>query len=278
MEKRKMKPGAFWRRYLRVILAGTVLVGIFLVAIFAPYIATHDPQAGNIYDMNLLPSKEHLCGTDLFGRDIFSRIIYGTRSTLIVSFIVNVFTVSIGTCLGLLVGYFKWADRVVMRILESISSLPTFVLCLTLVTVLGDGVDKLLIALIATSVPGVARSVRSQVLSLKEKEFVECAKASGASNARIMFKYVLPQCSSLLIIRFASGLGSTILTQAGLAFLGIGLDPQMPNWGSIINEGKNLVMVQPHQCGFAGIAIMITVLAFSIMGDGLRDILDPKLR
>ena len=217
-------------------------------------------------------------GTDLFGRDIYSRIIYGSRVSLLISITVNILAIVIGTCLGLLVGYYRWADQIIMRILEGINALPTIVFAITLVTVLGDGIDKLIICLTVVNLPSIARLVRSQVLSIREKEFVECAKASGASSARILFKYILPQCTSPLIIRFTSGLGSTILTQASLSFLGVGLDPRTPNWGGVINEGKNLVMVQPHQCGYAGLAIMITVLAFSILGDGVRDILDPKLR
>ena len=278
MEKKRMKPGAFIRRYIRVIAAGAVLVCIFLVAIFAPYVATHDPHEADIYKMNQLPSEEHIMGTDMFGRDIFSRIIYGSRVSLLISITVNVLAIVIGTCLGLLVGYYRWADQVIMRILEGINALPTIVFAITLITVLGDGIDKLIICLTVVNLPSIARLVRSQVLSIKEKEFVECAKASGASSVRILFKYILPQCTSPLIIRFTSGLGSTILTQASLSFLGVGLDPRTPNWGGVINEGKNLVMVQPHQCAYAGLAIMITVLAFSILGDGVRDILDPKLR
>ena len=278
MEKRKMKPGAFIRRYIRVMVAGTVLACIFLMAIFAPYIATHDPMKTDMYNMNQMPNEEHIMGTDCYGRDLFSRIVYGSRMSLIISITVNVCAIVIGTCLGLLVGYFRWADQIIMRILEGIGALPTIVFAITLVTVLGPGIDKLILCLIVVNLPGIARLVRSQVLSIREKEFVECATASGASSARIMFKYILPQCTSPLIIRFANGLGSTILTQASLSFLGVGLDPRIPNWGGIINEAKNLVMIQPHQCGYAGLAIMITVLAFSIMGDGLRDILDPKLR
>ena len=278
MEKRKMKPGAFIRRYIRVMVAGAVLACIFFIAIFAPMVATHDPHEADIYKMNQMPSEEHIMGTDMFGRDIFSRIIYGSRVSLLISITVNVFAIVIGTCLGLLVGYYRWADQIIMRILEGINALPTIVFAITLVTVLGDGLDKLIICLTVVNLPGIARLVRSQVLSIREKEFVECAKASGAPSMRIMFKYILPQCFSPLIIRFTNGLGSTILTQASLSFLGVGLDPRTPNWGGVINEGKNLVMVQPHQCAYAGLAIMITVLAFSILGDGVRDILDPKLR
>ena len=278
MEKKKMKPGAFFKRYIRVMAAGAVLVCIFLVAIFAPAVATHDPHEADIYKMNQLPSEEHIMGTDMFGRDIFSRIIYGSRVSLLISITVNVLAIVIGTSLGLLVGYYRWADQIIMRVLEGINALPTIVFAITLVTVLGDGLDKLIICLTVVNLPSIARLVRSQVLSIREKEFVECAKASGASSGRIMFKYILPQCFSPLIIRFTNGLGSTILTQASLSFLGVGLDPRTPNWGGVINEGKNLVMVQPHQCAYAGLAIMITVLAFSILGDGVRDILDPKLR
>ena len=278
MEKRRMLPGAFVKRYLRVMLAGTVLACIFLIAIFAPLIATHDPDASDIYKMNLMPNEEHIMGTDCYGRDIFSRIIYGSRVSLLISITVNVLAIAVGTCLGLLVGYYRWADMVIMRILEGINALPTMLLAITLITVLGDGVDKLIICLTVVNLPGIARLVRAQVLSIKEKEHIECAKASGAANIRIMFKYVLPLCTSPLIIRFTSGLGTTILTQASLSFLGVGLDPRTPNWGGVINEGRAMVMVQPHQCGYAGLAIMITVLAFSILGDGVRDILDPKLR
>ena len=278
MENRKMLPGAFVRRYLRVMVAGAVLACIFLIAICAPLIATPDPMATDIYKMNQLPSEEHIMGTDIYGRDIFSRIIYGSRVSLLITIIVNVLAIVIGTCLGLLVGYYRWADKVIMRILEGINALPTILLAITLITVLGDGIDKLIICLTVVNLPGISRLVRAQVLSIKEKEHIECARASGASNLRIMFKYVLPLCTSPLIIRFTSGLGSTILTQASLSFLGVGLDPRTPNWGGIISEGRNLVMVLPHQCAYAGLAIMITVLAFSILGDGVRDILDPKLR
>ena len=278
MEKRKMKTGAFIRRYLRIILAGSVLLCIFLMAIFAPLIATHDPYETNIYNMNQMPDEEHIMGTDLYGRDIFSRIVYGSRISLLISISVNVLAIIVGTVLGLIIGYYPLADKIIMRILEGLNALPTILLALTLITVMGNGVDKLIICLMVVNLPGIARLVRAQVLSIKEKEHVECARATGATNIRIMFKYVLPLCISPLIIRFTSGLGSTILTQASLSFLGVGLDPRIPNWGGIINEGRNMIMVQPHQCSYAGIAIMITVLAFSIFGDGVRDALDPKLR
>ena len=278
MEKRKMKTGAFIRRYLRVMVAGTVLVLILLVALFAPLIATHDPGAIDMYNINQRPGGEHLFGTDMYGRDIFSRVIYGTRVSLGISIAVTTLAILIGTCLGLLVGYYKWADRTIMRFLEGFAAMPGILLSITIITVLGNGIDKLIFAMVIVRLTGITRLVRQQVLSIKEKEHVECAKASGASNLRIMFKYILPLCSSPLIIRFTSGLGGAILSQASLAFLGVGIDPRVPSWGGVINEGRGLIMLYPYQCLYAGLAIMITTLAFSIFGDGVRDILDPKLR
>jgi peptide/nickel transport system permease protein len=198
--------------------------------------------------------------------------------SLSITLTVTTLSIIIGTVLGLICGYYKWADRILMRLLEGFNALPGILLSITLITILGNGVDKLIIAMVIVRLPSIARLVRQQVLSLKEKEFVECARACGASDTRIIFKHILPQCTSPLIIRFTSGLGGAILSQASLAFLGVGMDPRIPNWGGIINEGRAMVMAMPYQCAYAGVAIMITTLAFSIMGDGVRDILDPKLR
>ena len=278
MEKKKMKTGAFIRRYFRVIVAGFVLICIALVGVFAPQIATHDPYELNVRGMNQLPGPEHYFGTDYFGRDIFSRVVWGTRVSLIISLAVTTLSIIIGTCLGLLVGYYKWADRTIMRFLEGFSAMPGILLTITIITVLGNGIGKMIFAMVIVRLTGITRLVRQQVLSIKEKEHVECAKASGASNVRIMFKYILPMCTSPLIIRFTSGLGGAILSQSSLAFLGVGIDPRVPSWGGVINEGRSMIMIYPYQCLYAGIAITITTLAFSIFGDGVRDILDPRLR
>ncbi len=278
MEKRKLKPAAFIRRYLRILVAGAVLLIIFGIAIAAPLIATHDPMAVDTLERNKLPDDNHLLGTDFLGRDIFSRIIYGSRTSLIISISVQALAVIIGTVLGLLCGYFRKVDMILMRVLEALNALPTILLAIVMATVLGPGVDKLIFTLVIVNLPGIARLVRSQVLSIKEQEHVECARASGASNARIIFKYILPMCTSPLIIRFTGGLAGNILTQASLSFLGVGIDPRLPNWGGIINDGKQMIFSQPGQCAYPGFAIIITVLAFSILGDGVRDALDPKLR
>lgn len=278
MKQNKIKFIFFIKRYGRIIIAGAVLGIIILIAIFAPFIATHDPYKVDIYKAKITPNEEYLLGTDAYGRDIFSRIIYGTRISLTISITVNILAIIIGTIIGLLCGYFPYIDKIIMRIMEAINALPMLLLAIVLVTVLGPGAGKLIACLTIVNLPGIARLVRSQVLSIKEQEYIESAKASGASNFRIIFKYILPLCYSPLIIRFTNGLSATILTQSTLSFLGVGLDSRIPNWGGIIGEGRAFMMVYPHMCTYAGIAIIITVLAFSILGDGVRDVLDPKLR
>ena len=278
MAKQKMKPGAFLRRYARIMIAGSVLFLIVMIAVFAPLIATHDPMATNMKNAKAPPDSKHLMGTDIYGRDIFSRVIYGSRISLIVSISVNVISIIIGTMIGLMAGYYRAVDRVIMRVMEGLNALPTILFSIMLVSVLGKGVEKLIIAITVANLPSIARLVRSQVLSIKEKEHVESARAMGASDARIIFKYVLPLCASPLIIRFTGGLAGTILTEASLSFLGVGVDPRIPSWGGIINEGRSAVMVYPHLCLYSGIAIIITVMTFCVLGDGVRDVLDPKLR
>jgi len=184
MEKRKLKPGAFIKRYLRILVAGFVLLIIFGIAIFAPLIATHDPMSINVYEQNKLPNENHILGTDYLGRDIFSRIIYGARTSLLISISVNALAIIIGAILGLLCGYFRKVDQILMRVLEALNALPTILLAIVMATVLGAGVDKLIFTLVIVNLPSIARLVRSQVLSIKEQEFVECAKASGASDLR----------------------------------------------------------------------------------------------
>ena len=278
MEKKRMKTGAFLRRYGRIIVSGVVLFLIALVAIFAPLIADHDPNLLDVRSANIKPCEEFKFGTDTFGRDIFSRVVYGTRVSLGISIAVNALAIIIGSLLGLLCGFYKAWDHILMRILEGLATLPTVLIAIVMVTILGPGVGKLITVLVLVNLPGIARLVRQRVMSIKETEFVESAKASGATDMRLMIKYILPQTLSPLIIRFTNGLGATVLTQASMSFLGVGLDPRIPTWGGIVNEGRLLVMVYPYQVVYAGVAIAITVFAFAILGDGVRDVLDPTLR
>lgn len=276
--KLKMKRKSFLKKYGRIIVGGGVLAIIVIIALLAPVIATHDPTAINVYEQKQFPSSAHLMGTDTFGRDIFSRLVYGARVSLMVGLGVGVISLAIGILLGLLMGYYKNVDRILMRVLEGISAFPELMLALVMASVLGAGVDKVIFALATVATPAVARIVRSQVLSIKESEFIESAKAMGASDVRILFKYILPLCMSPLIIRFTSSMASAILTEASLSFLGVGIPPTIPTWGGLLNEAKAYVVAYPFMAIYPGVAIIITVLSISILGDGLRDVLDPKLK
>ena len=251
---------------------------IILISIAAPLITTYDPNALNPLDQNQFPSSVHFMGTDRFGRDIFSRVLYGARISLLVGVLVAVVSTAGGIVLGLLMGYYKTLDKIVMRVLEGVSAFPEMLLALTLACIFGNGVDKVITALAIVGTPSVARIVRSQVLSIKESEHVESARAMGATDARIMFKYILPLCVSPLIIRFTTTMASAILTEASLSFLGVGVDPNVPTWGGILSVAKDFVITHPYMAIYPGLAIVVTVLSISILGDGLRDLLDPKMK
>ncbi len=276
--KERMKPSVFIRRYGRIIIGGGVLIALVAVALLAPYLTEYDPIQINPYEVKQHPSETHPMGTDQYGRDIYARVIYGTRISLLVGFGVAGVSAVFGILIGLLMGYYPRVDMIVMRVLEGVSAFPEMMLAMTLAAVLGSGVDKVILAIAVVSTPSVARIVRSQVLSIKESEHVESARAMGASDMRIIFKYILPLCMSPLIIRFTSSMASAILTEASLSFLGIGVSPTIATWGGVLNAGRNFVIAFPFMVIYPGIAIIITVMSISIMGDGLRDVLDPKLK
>ena len=276
--KHKMKPSVFIRKYGRIIVGGGVLAIIILVAVAAPLLAPYSPSDLNAYDQKQFPSAVHLFGTDRFGRDIFTLVLYGARVSLIVGVGTAVVSTVCGILLGLFMGYYKILDRIVMRILEGISAFPEMLLALTLACIFNSGIDKIIIALSIVGTPSVARIVRSQVLSIKESEHVESARSMGATDARILFKYILPLCVSPLIIRFTTTMASAILTEAALSFLGVGVDPSIPSWGGILSVAKAFVISHPYMTVYPGLAIVVTVLSISILGDGLRDLLDPKMK
>jgi peptide/nickel transport system permease protein len=268
----------FFKRYGRLVLGGGMLLIIVILALLAPVLAPHDPNAIDVYRQKQFPSELHPMGTDTYGRDIYSRLLFGARVSLLVGLGVGLVSLVLGVILGLLMGYYPKFDKIGMRVLEGISSFPELLFALVLASILGPGVDKIIVALAIVSTPGVARIVRSQVLSLKQREFVEGALAAGASDFRILFRYILPLCTSPLIIRFTATIASAILTEASLSFLGVGIPPTIPTWGGLHSEAKAYVVAYPFMAIFPGIAIALTVLSISILGDGLRDVLDPKLR
>ena len=275
-KKPRRTPKAFVKRYGRLMIGGFI-IGIFaLMAIFAPFIATHDPDALNLAEKHALPNAEHILGCDAYGRDLFSRLVYGARTTMGVALLVQILTIAISATCGLLAGYYRKVDMIMMRVMEVIHAIP--LLALVIASVLGPGVGNLMIALVVCHLPGPTRYVRAQVLSLRKREFVESEKAMGASDARTIFLHIMPHCSSYLLLRFSSGLGGTVRSLSTLAYLGVGMDPSIPNWGAIISDGNSLMFVYPHLVVSAGIAISLTIFGFCMLGDGLRDVLDPKMR
>ena len=277
-KKPRRTPKAFVKRYGRLMIGGFI-IGIFaLMAIFAPFIATHDPDALSLSEKHALPNAEHILGCDAYGRDLFSRLVYGARTTMGVALLVQILTIAISAICGLLAGYYRKVDMIMMRVMEVIHAIPQTLLALVIASVLGPGVGNLMIALVVCHLPGPTRYVRAQVLSLRKREFVESEKAMGASDARTIFLHIMPHCSSYLLLRFSSGLGGTVSSLSTLAYLGVGMDPSIPNWGAIISDGNSLMFVYPHLVVSAGIAISLTIFGFCILGDGLRDVLDPKMR
>ena len=277
-KKPRRTPKAFVKRYGRLMIGGFI-IGIFaLMAIFAPFIATHDPDALNLVEKHALPNAEHILGCDAYGRDLFSRLVYGARTTMGVALLVQILTIAISATCGLLAGYYRKVDMIMMRVMEVIHAIPQTLLALVIASVLGPGVGNLMIALVVCHLPGPTRYVRAQVLSLRKREFVESEKAMGASDARTIFLHIMPHCSSYLLLRFSSGLGGTVSSLSTLAYLGVGMDPSIPNWGAIISDGNSLMFVYPHLVVSAGIAISLTIFGFCMLGDGLRDVLDPKMR
>jgi ABC-type dipeptide/oligopeptide/nickel transport system permease subunit len=261
-----------------IVTGGVILLILMAGAAFAPYLAPYDPLAFNLHQALNEPSFSHPFGTDYLGRDILSRVIYGTRVSLTIAFAVMVITGFFGTILGLLAGYYRTMESVIMRLMDGLMAFPSILLALAIVAALGSGIENLILAFSITFLPRVTRTVRGTVLVVKELEFVEAAKAMGASDVRIMLIYILPQCISPLIIRLTLTMAVTILEESSLTFLGLGMSPEIPTWGIIISEAKKYITTSPYNIVIPGLVIMAAVYAFNTLGDGLRDYLDPKLR
>lgn len=277
MKSTKPNYAKLWFKYKSVALGGVMFLVIVLVAICAPVLATHDPSQMSMSQSLLSPSREHLCGTDEFGRDVFSRIVYGARISLSISLSVLVTIGLTGTALGLVSGYYSRADMMIMRVMDGLMAFPTVILALVILTVMGSGIPNIVLALSISQLPRVVRTVRATVISVKQYEHVEAARAMGASDFRIMYRYILPLCFSPLIIRLTLTMALTVLNEASLTFLGVGLSPENPSWGTILSEARQFVSTSPYLIFLPGFAILWSVLSLNILGDGLRDLLDPRL-
>lgn len=257
---------------------GIVLI-MSLAALLAPWIAPHDPTALNLDAILMPPSAAHLLGTDALGRDILSRMLHGARVSLWVGFVSVGIAVSIGIVLGLLAGFFGGlVDELIMRGVDIMLCFPSFFLILAVIAFLEPNLANIMIVIGLTSWMGVARLVRAETLSLREREFVAAARLAGASTRRILLLHILPNALAPVLVSASLGIAGAILTESALSFLGLGVQPPSPSWGNMLLEGKDVLEIAPWMSLFPGFAILITVLGYNLLGESLRDLLDPRLK
>lgn len=264
----------------RLAMFGLFIIFLLVItAIFADYIAPYDFREQNLKNQFATPSSEHLFGTDEFGRDIFSRIVYGSRISLQVGFISVGIALVLGVGLGAVAGFYGGrVDTILMRFIDILQSLPDILLAIAIMAVLGPGLANLMIAVGIAAIPGYAKIVRSSVLSIKDSEYVEAAKSNGSSDFRIIIKHIIPNCLAPIIVQATLGVAYAIINAAGLSFIGLGLEPPTPEWGAMLSGGRAYIRDYPHMTMFPGLVIVITIFALNVLGDGLRDALDPKLK
>lgn len=259
-------------------IAGAIVVLIFFVlAIFAPLIAPYDPTHIEMSKKLDPPSSEHWLGNDDKGRDIFSRLLYGARISLTVGILSTVLGAIIGIVLGVVAGYYgRWVDSLIMRICDVLLAFPGILLALAIVSILGPSTTNVIIAVAFFAIPTFARIVRGSTLSVKKLEYVDAIKAMGSSDFRIIFKHILPNITSPIIVQATLYIASAIITASALSFLGLGTQPPTPEWGTMLAQGRSYIAQAPHLTLFPGLVILIVVIGFNLFGDGLRDALDPK--
>lgn len=273
-DRRRMKPKAFIARYGRILIGGMILLAVLFCAIFAPLLQHEDPDRVNPYTKNLRPGTDgYVLGTDSWGRDIYTQLLYGARVALLVPVGVQLMACLFGTVLGMLCGYYKRLDSILSRIMEAFNAIPTLVLCLLICAVLGNGTFQLMFSLAVDATIGVSRLIRGKVLSIRQEEYIECEKVMGASDLRTLFKHVLPACYNTLFVRFSTGLSGTLMSMVGLAFMSIGIDAAIPNWGVMVSLGKQNLLLMPFQCLYPALCIVVTTFAFCMIGDGMRNII-----
>lgn len=264
----------------RLALVGAVLLALLvLAALLAEQLAPYDPIKQSLYERRQPPSRQHWLGTDDLGRDVLSRVIFGSRLSLRVGVLSVSMAILAGTLIGLVAGYAGgWVDNAIMRIMDVMLAFPSLLLAIAIVTILGRGLLNMLYAIAIVSVPVYARIVRAQVLAVKERDYILAARAIGVPGRLILFRNILPNTLTPLIVAGTLGVATAILDAAGLSFLGLGAQPPTPEWGAMLGEGRGAVVAAPHVVAFPGLAIMVSVLGFNLLGDGLRDALDPRLR
>jgi glutathione transport system permease protein len=282
-EERVRTPwGEFWRKFKRqkvALVAGAFVLLLVVVAIAGPWIVPFDAENFFDYDqLNARPSLKHWFGVDALGRDIYSRIIMGSRISLAAGFLSVAVGAIIGTLLGLVAGYNEgWWDRIIMRICDVLFAFPGILLAIGIVAILGSGMENVIVAVAVFSIPTFARLVRGNTLALKHLTYVEAARSLGASPTTIVLRHIFPGTISAVVVYFSLRIGTSIITAASLSFLGLGAQPPTPEWGAMLDAARSDMLTAPHEAIFPALAIFLTVLAFNLLGDGLRDALDPKI-
>jgi peptide/nickel transport system permease protein len=271
-----------WRRLKRnraAIVGGIIVLLFVATAILAPWLSPYPPNEGDLTKRLKAPDREHLLGTDPLGRDVLSRVIYGARISLQIQIVAVVIAMFVGTILGMVGGYYGGTfDNLIMRLMDILLAFPGIFLAIAIIAVLGPGLANLMLAAGIYSIPQFARIVRGSVLSLKEKEFVEAARAVGEKDFDILFRYLLPNSMAPIIVQTTLRMATVLLTASGLSFLGLGVQPPTPEWGAMLSNARAYLITAPHVATVPGLAIMMVVMGFNLFGDGLRDSLDPRLR
>jgi peptide/nickel transport system permease protein len=282
VQSRAFRESIFWRQFRRnhlALVGGVVVFVLGLAALLASLIAPYDPAAYDVKQILLSPSPTHWFGTDQIGRDVFSRMLYGARISMAVGFVSVGIAVVVGTLIGTMAAYYgRRVDELLMRFVDLMLNFPRLFLLLTLIALLRPSIWVIMMVIGFTGWMGLARLVRGEILSLKEREFVQSARALGAPDRRIMFRHILPNALVPVLVSATLGVAGAILAESGLSFLGLGVQPPTPSWGNILNEGRANIEIAWWLSVFPGMAILVTVLAYNLLGEGLRDALDPRLR
>lgn len=271
-----------WKRFKRnptAVVGLVVIILLAILAVVAPLVAPYDYQTQDYASMMLKPSAQHLFGTDQFGRDIFSRVIYGTRYSLVIAIFCDIAAFFSGGLLGIIAGYFGGkVDTIIMRIMDVFQSIPMIMMAMCIVAVLGNGIPQLIAAIMFASMPTMARSNRAAILRVRGADYIESSEAIGVGQAKMIIKHMIPNAVGVMIIQFVGFLSASIMIMSSMSYIGVGLSAPTPEWGLILNDGKAYLTSAPYMMLFPALMIMITCFAFNLMGDGLRDAFDPKLK
>ena len=266
-----------FRRHPTAIVGGIVLLAMVLCALLAPWLGTVDPQAVTPVNRLKQPSAAFWFGTDMLGRDVYSRVVYGARVSLSIGIAVALFSVAAGLAIGLVTGYLRWLDALVMRFMDGLMSIPPVLLAISLMALTRASIENVIVAITLAEVPRVVRLVRSLVLTLREQPYVEAAVAAGTSLPRILVRHILPNTAAPLLVQGTYICASAMITEAILSFIGAGTPPNIPSWGNIMAEARSLFQIAGYLIFFPGVCLSLTVLAVNLLGDGMRDALDPRL-